>query len=59
MIPDMTETKTIPTLIIFGKAPFSFVNHVKYANIGEIKANTVQPIIYSRLYTPFVIIAVA
>ena len=34
-----------PILIIFGKIPFSFVIQVKYASIGEQRANIVHPII--------------
>ena len=43
-IVDIIETNIIPILIIFGKIPFSFVIQVKYANIGEHKANIVPPI---------------
>ena len=54
---DKTETATIPALITLGNKPFSFVIQAKYAITGEASANTVQPIMYTSLYTPFVKIA--
>ncbi len=51
------ENKTTPIAITLGKTPFSFVIHVKYARIGQINANIVQPIMQVSLYTPYVTIS--
>ena len=45
IILDNIDTIIIPILIILENIPFSFVIHVKYANIGEQNANKVHPII--------------
>ena len=52
---DNIEIIIMPRLIILGNKPFSLVIQVKYASIGENKANIVHPIIIILLYTPFVI----
>lgn len=56
---DRIETVTIPAPMILGRGPRRFVIQANQAITGERRANTVQPMMKVRLYTPRVRAAVA